>query len=71
MSDTTAFTLGCTFVSLTGCTSSFLREGFLSRTSNITKIFGLFKDVPVLVLEIVKHILYDIASQGQIVNVLV
>ena len=71
MSDTTTLALRCTFVTLTGGTSTLLRKWLLAWTSDITKVFGLFENVPVFVLKVVEYIFYNIASQRQIVNVLV
>ena len=68
MRNTTALALRGSLVTLTSSASAFLGNWLLTRTSHITETFGFLEDVPVFVLPVLKHILYDVSTQGQVVN---
>ena len=71
MGDTTTLSLRSTFISLTRCTSAFLRKRFFARACYIAEVFGLFENVAIFILEIIENIFDNIASQRKVVNGLV
>ena len=71
MRNTTALSLRGTLVSLTRGSSTFLRHGLLTATSDVPEVLGLLQNVAILILPVVEHILDNVASQGQIVYRLV
>jgi len=68
---TTTFALGSTLITLTRGTSSLLREGLFTRTSNITKILGLLQDVSIFVIPVIEDILDYVSPERQVVDILV
>lgn len=71
MRNTTTLALGSAFVTLTSGTSALLGRGLLTGTPHHAEVFGFLKNVAILVLPVVVHIMDDVSAHRQVVNFMV